>query len=259
MMPPALPEQFVHLHLHTEYSTLDGACRIDDVVKKAAKLGMPAVARTDHGDLFALGDGLIVLSGCLNSEVNESIRAGQLDHARHIVQKFHQRWGEDYYLEIHDHVSGEVAEMQRTCSAHLLEWADEFGIKPVAANDVHFLNRDDHEAHDVLICIGTGKMVHDEKRMHYSDEVYFKTPKEMIKLFRHVPQALWSTLEIAEKCDLKIKLDSSSSEKYPQFESPDGSPRGDYFRRLCREGLKRRYGARADTPELQDRLNYEMD
>ncbi len=341
-MPAALPDQFVHLHLHTEYSTLDGACRIDDIVKKAAKLGMPAVAMTDHGnlygaidfyiackkakvkpiigcelyvcgegvakehraevpgkknnyhltvlaknevgfrnltkivsrahldgvyykprtdheDLFAHGDGLIVLSGCLNSEVNESIRGGQLDHARHIVQKFHARWGEDYYLEIHDHVSGDFAEAQRACGAQLLEWADEFGIKPVAANDVHFLNRDDHEAHDVLICIGTGKMVHDEKRMHYSEEVYFKTPKEMIKLFKHCPQALWSTLEIADKCNLEIKLDSSSSEKYPQFESPDGTPRGDYFRRLCREGLVKRFGERAETPELQERLNYEMD
>jgi DNA polymerase-3 subunit alpha len=341
-MPAGLPEQFVHLHLHTEYSTLDGACRIEDVVKKAAKLGMPAVAMTDHGnlfgaidfyiackkakvkpiigcelyvcgegvkkehraevpgkknnyhltvlakneegfrnltklvsrahldgqyykprtdheDLFAFGDGLIVLSGCLNSEVNESLRGGQVDHARHIVQKFHQRWGEDYYLEIHDHVSGEVAEMQRACSAQLLEWADEFGIKPVAANDVHFLNRDDHAAHDVLICIGTGRMVFDEKRMHYSEEVYFKTPKEMIRLFKHCPQALWSTLEIADKCNLEIKLDPSSSEKYPQFEAPDGSPRGDYFRRMCREGLVKRFGGRAETAELQDRLNYEMD
>lgn len=341
-MRAALPDQFVHLHLHTEYSTLDGACRIDDIVKKAAKLGMPAVAMTDHGnlfgaidfyqaakkagvkpiigcelyvcgegvkkshraevpgkknnyhltvlaknetgfrnltkivsaahldgqyykprtdheDLFAHGDGLIVLSGCLNGEVNESIRGGQIDHAKHLVGKFKERWGEDYYLEMHNHVSGEVAEIQQKCNAQLLEWADQFGIKPVAANDVHFLNRDDHESHDVMICIGTGKMVFDEKRMRYSEEVYFKTPKEMIKLFKHVPQALWSTLEIAEKCDLKIKLDSSSSEKYPQFESPDGSPRGEYFRRLCREGLQQRYGARADTDELQQRLDYEMD
>lgn len=341
-MPADLPEQFVHLHLHTEFSTLDGACRIDDVVKKAAKLGMPAVAMTDHGNLygaidfyqaakkagvkpiigcelyvcgegvkkthraevpgkknnyhltvlakdevgfrnltkivseahlegqyykprtdhdslFAHGDGLIVLSGCLNGEVNESIRAGQVDHAKHLVGKFRERWGEDYYLEIHDHVSGEVAEMQRRCTGQLLEWSREFGIRPVAANDVHFLNRDDHQAHDVLICIGTGKMVLDEKRMRYSEEVYFKTPKEMIKLFRHTPQALWSTLEIAEKVDLKIQLDSSSSEKYPQFESPDGSPRGEYFRRMCREGLEVRYGALASSAELQDRLNYEMD
>ncbi len=341
-MATSLPEQFVHLHLHTEYSTLDGACRIDDVVKKAAKLGMPAVAVTDHGNLFgaidfylacrkakikpiigcelyvcgegvkkshraevpgkknnyhltvlaknevgfknltkivseahleghyykprtdheslfAHGDGLIVLSGCLNGEVNESIRGGQIDHARHLVQKFHERWGEDYYLELHDHLTGEVAEMQRKCNAQLLEWADELGIKPVAANDVHFLDRDDHEAHDVLICIGTGKMVFDEKRMHYSEEVYFKTPKEMIKLFKHCPQALLSTLEIAEKCNLEIKLDPSSSDKYPQFESPDGTPRADYFRRICREGLRKRFGERAESEELQSRLNYEMD
>jgi DNA polymerase III subunit alpha len=340
-MPAGLPEQFVHLHLHTEYSTLDGACRIDDVVKKAAKLGMPAVAMTDHGnlygaidfyqaakkagvkpilgcelyvcgegvskshraevpgkrnnyhltvlakdetgfrnltkivsaahlegqyyrprtdheDLFAHGDGLIVLSGCLNGEVNESIRAGQVDRAKHLVGKFCERWGEDYYLELQNHISGDVAEKQQTCNAQLLEWADEFGIKPVAANDVHFLNRDDHEAHDVMICIGTGKMVFDEKRMRYSEEVYFKTPKEMIKLFRHVPQALWSTLEIADQCNVEIKLDASSSDKYPQFESPDGTPREAFFRKLCREGLRQRFGASADEPELRDRLEYEM-
>jgi len=151
-----------------------------------------------------------------------------------------------------------VAEMQQNCNAQLLEWADEFGIKPVAANDVHFLNRDDHEAHDVMICIGTGKMVFDEKRMRYSEEVYFKTPKEMIKLFKHVPQALWSTLEIADKCDLAIKLDASGSDKYPQFESPDGTPREAYFRRICHEGLRKRFGARADEPALRDRLEYEM-
>ncbi len=341
-MAASLPDQFVHLHLHTEYSPLDGACRIDDVIARAAKLGMPAVAMTDHGNLygaidfyqaakkagvkpiigcelyvcgegvakshraevtgkknnyhltvlakneqgfnnltklvseahlegqyykprtdheslFAMGDGLIVLSGCLNGEVNESIRGGQLDHARRMVQKFHDRWKDDYYLEMHDHVSGDVATAQRLCNAQLLQWADEFKIKPVAANDVHFLTRDDHEAHDVMICIGTGKMVFDEKRMRYSEEVYFKTAKEMGKLFKSTPQALWSTLEIAEKCDLTIKLDASSSEKYPQFESPDGTPRGDYFRRLCREGLEKRYGATAHTAELQDRLNYEMD
>lgn len=339
MATAELPETFVHLHVHTEYSLLDGAARIKDLVKKAKKLGMPAVAITDHGNLYGCIDfyqaakkegikpiigcelyvaprekelrkevpgfknnyhltvlakdakgfsnlmkivtrahldgqyykprtdrkdleeyreGLIVLSGCLNSEVNEFIRAGRLDLARQTIEWYKERWGDDYYLEIHDHVNGEVAEMQRRCAAQLLEWSREYGIKPVAANDVHFLDRSDHEAHDVMICIGTGSMVFDEKRMHYPEEVYFKTPKEMNRLFKDVPQALWSTLEIADKCDLTIKLDSTSSEKYPQFDSPDGSPRAEYFRRICQEGLRRRFKERASDPELQKRLEYEM-
>lgn len=339
MAAPALPDSFVHLHVHTEYSLLDGAVRIDDLIAKAVKLKMPAVAMTDHGNLYGCidfyqaakkakikpiigcelyvapkekelrkevpgfknnyhltvlaknelgfqnlskivsrahldgqyykprtdrhdletyGEGLIVLSGCLNSEINESIRAGQLDHARSTLEWFKDRWGDDFYLELHDHINGDVAEAQRKCTVQLLEWSKEYNIKPVAANDVHFLDRTDHAAHDVMICIGTGKMVFDENRMKYSEEVYFKTPKEMHKLFKHVPQALWSTIEIADKVDINIKLDSTSSEKYPQFDSPDGSPREEYFQRICREGLEVRFGGRAKEAELQDRLNYEM-
>ena len=340
MAVTALPDSFVHLHVHTEYSLLDGAVRIDDLIAKAVKLKMPAVAMTDHGNLYgcidfyqackkakikpiigcelyvaprekelrkevpgfknnyhltvlaknavgfqnlsklvsrahldgqyykprtdrkdleSYGEGLIILSGCLNSEINESIRAGQLDHARSTLEWFKERWGDDFYLELHDHINGDVAEAQRKCTVQLLEWSREYNIKPVAANDVHFLDRTDHAAHDVMICIGTGKMVFDENRMKYSEEVYFKTPKEMIKLFKDVPGALWSTLEIADKVDIEIKLDATSSEKYPQFDAPDGSPREEYFQRLCRDGLEVRFGGRAATEELQTRLNYEME
>ncbi|MES2709317.1 MAG: DNA polymerase III subunit alpha [Verrucomicrobiota bacterium] len=339
MAAPTLPDSFVHLHVHTEYSLLDGAVRIDELIAKAVKLKMPAVAMTDHGNLYGCIDfyqaakkakikpiigcelyvapkekelrkevpgfknnyhltvlaknetgfknlskivsrahldgqyykprtdrrdledyseGLIVLSGCLNSEINESIRGGQLDHARSTLEWFKERWADDFYLELHDHINGDVAEAQRKCTVQLLEWAKEYNIKPVAANDVHFLDRTDHGAHDVMICIGTGKMVFDENRMKYSEEVYFKTPKEMHKLFKHVPQALWSTLEIADKVDLTIKLDSTSSEKYPQFDAPDGSPREEFFRRQCKAGLEVRFGEKANEPDMQERLEYEM-
>ena len=340
MATPVLPDSFVHLHVHTEYSLLDGAVRIDELIAKAVKLKMPAVAMTDHGNLYGCidfyqaakkakikpiigcelyvaprekelrkeipgfknnyhltvlaknatgfqnlskivsrahldgqfhkprtdradletyGEGLIVLSGCIHSEINQSILSGQLDHARATVAWFKERWGPDFYLELHDHLHGDIAESQRKCSHQLLQWAQEFDIKPVAANDVHFLDRSDHAAHDVLICIGTGAKVFDENRLKYSEEVYFKTPKEMSKLFKHLPQALWSTLEIADKVDLTIKLDATSSEKYPQFESPDGSPREAYFQDLCRQGLEVRFGPRAHEPELQQRLDYEME
>lgn len=150
---------------------------------------------------------------------------------------------------------------QHKCTEQLVKFADEFGLKLVAANDVHFLNKPDHEAHDAMICIGTGKMLLDENRMRYSPEVYFKTPKEMRKLFKHIPGACDHTLEIAERCNFEMVLDSTSSEKYPQYESPvPDLSRNEYFRKLCNEGLVMRYGEeRATTDEeLKTRLEYEL-
>ena len=112
----------------------------------------------------------------------------------------------------------------------------------------------------MLICIGTGKLVFDENRMHYSPEVYFKTAEEMRELFADLPEACDATLEIAERCNVTLNLDATSSEKYPNFESPDGSPVEDYLRKLCYEGLAERYGeGRANSDkELQERLDYEI-
>ncbi len=331
-----MSDSFVHLHLHTEYSLLDGMIRTKDLTKRAKQLGMPAVAMTDHGNLFGaiefyidakkagvkpiigcevylapekkdlrkeipgrknsshltllamnetgysnlvklvsrahldgfyynprtdkedlvtFNEGLICLSGCLNGEVNEFIQQEQIEKARESVAWFRELFGDRYYLELHDH----GMEAQQKCTRQLLEFAREFGIKPVAANDVHFLDRDDHEAHDVMICIGTGHMKMDLNRMNYSTEVYFKTAEEMRRLFRDIPGACDTTLEIAERCDLTLTLDASSTEKYPQFGSPDGSPRDEYFRRICWEGLEKRYGERAQTDaELRSRLEYEI-
>src|SRR5438067_749070 len=129
-------ESFVHLHLHTDYSMLDGAVRIPDVMKKAVEFGMPAVAITDHGNLYG---------------------------------------AVEFYQELHNH----GIEAQEKCNRALINYSREFGLPLVAANDVHFLTRQEHEAHDVMICIGTGAMVHDEKRMHYVPELYFKSADEM--------------------------------------------------------------------------------
>ncbi|MGI8603871.1 MAG: DNA polymerase III subunit alpha [Verrucomicrobiales bacterium] len=332
-----MPDSFVHLHLHTEYSLLDGMVRSKDLMKRAKKLGMPAVAMTDHGNLFGAIDfyqnaekaglkpiigceiylaagsmhekreipgrktnthltllasseqgysnlvklvsrahlegfyykprvdkaclaefsrDLICLSGCLNSEINEFIQQDQPDIARRSLGEFREIFGaENFYLELHDH----GLEAQAKCNRQLLSFAREFGLRSVAANDVHFLHPDDHDAHDVMICIGTGRLKLDLNRMNYSPEVYLKTPQEMRRLFAEVPEACDATLEIAERCNLKLKLDPASTEKYPQFGSPDGTPRNDYFRRICREGLERRYGERAHTDEeLRHRLEFEM-
>ena len=332
-------KSFVHLHLHTEYSTLDGAVRCKEVIKKAVEFGMPAVAMTDHGNLFGaiefyeaaraagvkpiLGceiylapesmahkkeipgrkrathltllaennkgwknlvkmvtvghldglyygkprvdreimreyaEGLICLSGCISGPVNEWLRADDPQKARETMGELRDIFGaENLYVEIHDH----GLEMQQKVKPQLLEIAREMNLKPVVANDVHFLTRDDHEAHDVMICIGTGKLVFDENRMRYSPEVYFKSAEEMRTLFADIPEACDATLEIAERCNVELSLDATSSDKYPNFESPDGSCREEYLRRLCFEGLVERYGKeRAESDkELKDRLEYEI-
>jgi len=341
---PADP--FIHLHLHTEYSLLDGAVRIGDLMKKAERLKMPAVAMTDHGNIFgaiefyqaakkagikpiigceayltppgvkmtekksdpvaaggkqkkrrnshltllaadntgyenlmklvSMGHlegmyykpridketlaehsaGLICLSGCINGEVNQFILNEDPDRARRSIGEFLDIFGrERLFLEVHDH----GMEEQAICTRQMVEFGKEFDLGLVAANDVHFLNKTDHDAHDIMICIGTGATLLDENRMHYSPEVYMKTTAEMTKLFKDIPEAIRNTLEIADMCNVEIHLDSTSSEKYPQFESPDGSPREAYFRKVCFEGLEWRYAERANTDEeLRKRLDYEI-
>ena len=333
-----MSDSFVHLHLHTEYSLLDGMARTKEVANKAKELGMPAVAMTDHGNLFgaiefyqnckkagvkpifgceiylapgnmedkkeipgrkrachmtllaetdegwsnlqklvSLGHleglyhgkprvdrealrryskGVICLTGCISGPVNEWLLLGDEGKARETMTELVEIYGkENLYVEIHDH----GLEPQRKVTPGLLKLAKEFGLKPVAANDVHFLNPSDHEAHDVMICIGTGRLLIDENRMRYTPEVYFKTAAEMRELFAEIPGACDATLEIAERCNVSLKLDPTSSEKYPQFGTPDGSPREEYLMRVCQEGLVKRYGEeRAAEAEIQERLEYEV-
>ncbi|NNM29838.1 MAG: DNA polymerase III subunit alpha, partial [Akkermansiaceae bacterium] len=334
-----MADSFVHLHLHTEYSTLDGAVRCKDVVKRAKELGMPAVAMTDHGNLFgaiefyeaalaagvkpilgceiylapeslqdkkdvpgrkrathltllaadnrgwenlvqlvtkghlegqyygkprvdrdelrAHAEGIICLSGCISGPVNEWLLKGETARARETMEELRDIFGPDnLYVEIQDH----GLEAQQQVKPLLLEMAREMNLKPVAANDVHFLRREDHDAHDVMICIGTGRLVFDENRMRYPAEVYFKDAAEMRALFADIPGACDATLEIAERCNVTLSLDATSSDKYPNFQAPDGSCREEYLKRLCFEGLEKRYGperARNDA-ELRDRLEYEI-
>ncbi|MFM2170362.1 MAG: polymerase subunit alpha [Verrucomicrobiota bacterium] len=333
-----MSDSFVHLHLHTEYSTLDGMTRAADVAKRAAELGMPAVAMTDHGNMFGaiefyqackkagvkpilgceiylcptvkeekkeipgrkrnchmtllaetnegwqnltklvtvghlegmyygkprvdrddlrkFAQGIICLTGCISGPLNEWLLAGDRSKAAETLTELMDIFGkENVYVELHNHSLGP----QLQVLPQLVELAREFGLKTVAANDVHFLHRNDHEAHDALICIGTGKQLIDENRMRYTPEVYFKTAGEMREIFADLPEACDATLEIAERCNVTLKLDPSSSEKYPQFGTPDGSPREEYFRKLCFEGLERRYGSeKAADPEVVERLDYEI-
>src|ERR1700736_2581545 len=329
-----MSDSFVHLHLHTEYSLLDGAVRIPDLMQKAVVYGMPAVAITDHGNMYgaiefyqaakkagvkpivgceaymaagSMSDkgansareaafhftllaknaegynnlvklvsaahldgfhykpridkellahhrsGLIGLSGCLKGEINMAIQAGDLKKAQKVAGEFAEIFGkENFYLELHDH----GIEAQHLCNRALLDIGKRLGLPVVAANDVHFLERSHHEAHDVLICIGTDAMVHDERRMHYPTEVYFKSAEEMRAVFSEVPNALTNTLPVAEQCAPKLDFGISN---YPAYNPPEGTTRERYLRELCYEGLRERYGERAETDsELRQRLDYEL-
>ncbi len=234
-----------------------GFQNLSKIVSQAHLEGFYYKPRTDKEFLAQHSEGLICLSGCINGEINQFIQDDMLEEARQSLGEFVDIFGKDrFFLELHDH----GMEAQHKCTQQHLKFAKEFGLKVVAANDVHFLNKTDHESHEVLICIGTNKLLLDENRMKYSPDVYFKDAEEMRALFKEIPEAVTNTLLVAEMCDLELTLDATSTEKYPQFDSPDGSPRGDYFRKVCHEGLVNRYGEEqvAEDKELTERLDYEI-
>ena len=245
-------------HLTLLAATNEGWANLSKLITKGHLDGLyHGKPRVDREALRQYASGLICLSGCISGPVNEWLLAGDVDKARETLVELCEIFGRDNtYVEIHNH----DLEPERRVTPGLLQLAGELGLKAVAANDVHFLKPTDHEAHDVMLCIGTGHLLIDENRMRYSPELYFKTAEEMRALFADVPGACDATLEIAERCNVTLKLDATSSEKYPVFGTPDGSPREEYFMKVCREGLVRRYGeARADDPELAARLTYEVD
>ncbi len=314
--------EFVHLHLHTEYSLLDGACRLDRLVKKAHELKFPAMAITDHGNLYgaidfyqaaskegikpiigcevyvapgsrfekksssggrdvynhlvllakdeigyknliklvtaanlegyyykpridkeilaAQKEGLIVLSGCLASEIPELIQKDQLPRARDTVDWFKQTFGtENFYFELQNHGLPEQAKVNR----QLIEWSKEFGVKLVASNDVHYVEKSHSKAHDCLICIGTQTLLSDTKRMKYPvEQFYVRSAEEMQARFAEIPEAVKNTLEVAEKCSLQITFGKLH---YPVFTPPEHFTREGYLRQLLAEGLYVRFGLRA--------------
>ncbi len=320
---------FVHLHLHTEYSLLDGACRVDKLIEKAHELKFPALAITDHGAMHGVIDfyqaarekgikpiigcevyvapgsrrdkktssggrdvyhhlgllakdatgyknliqlttaahlegyyykpridkeilakhkeGLIAMSGCLASEIPDWILKDQLNKARDVVDWFKQTLGpENFYLELQNHGIAEQAKVNQ----HLIQWAKEFGLKLVATNDVHYIEKSHSHAHDCLICIGTQTQLADTKRMRYEPEqFYLRTAEEMKARFADTPEAVKNTLEVAEKCNLEIEFGKLH---FPVFAPPEHFTREGYLRKLIAEGLFRRYTihARAEGKEF---------
>ncbi|MCR5743474.1 MAG: DNA polymerase III subunit alpha [Lachnospiraceae bacterium] len=322
---------FTNLHQHTEYSLLDGACKIKELVKRAKELGMDSLAITDHGNMYGVIDfykacqaegirpvigcevyvapgsrfdreagagderynhlillcenntgyhnlmkivskgytegfyyrprvdkellmqyheGLICLSACLAGEVARYLTKGMYDEAKKVALWYRDTFGEgNYFLELQDHGYSD----DRIVNAGLMRLHEETNIELVATNDVHYINAEDAEAHDVLICIQTGKKVDDEDRMRYEGgQFYLKSESEMRALFSYAPEAIDNTHKIAMRCDVQIDF---GHYKLPHFPVPEGYTSVTYLRKLCEDGLKKRYEV---TPELRQRLEYEL-
>jgi DNA polymerase III subunit alpha len=333
---------FVGLHMHSDYSLLDGASQLPNLVDRAVELGMPAIALTDHGVMYGAielikvcrarnvkpiignemyvinGDftqqkryqkfhqvvlakntqgyrnlvklttvshlegfqgrgifarpcinkeyiekykeGLIVTSGCLGGEVPQAIMAGRADAARKVAKWYKERFGEDYYLEIQDHGLKE----DRVVNVEIVRIARELDIKLIATNDSHFVSCFDVEAHDALLCIQTGQLIREDKRMRYSGNEYLKSAEEMAQLFRdHLPddviaESIANTLEVADKIQPYNIL---GEPQIPAFPIPVGHTPATFVEEISREGLKerlkvQRYG---DIESVyQERLDFEL-
>ncbi len=325
---------FTHLHVHTEFSLLDGFCRIDGLAKRVRELGQDAVAITDHGVMYGAVDfyrackkegvkpiigcevyvapadrdrfgrvhdldgesrhlvllcknqegyqnlsylvsmafiegfyvkprvdmellrahsgGLIALSACLAGEIPKRILQGRYDAAKSYALEMRDIFGEgNFYLELQDHGIRDQAAVNQA----LLKIHEETGIPLVCTNDCHYLTPQDAEAHDVLLCIQTGKMVDDENRMRYEPRnFYVRSTEEMEALFSQYPDAIANTERIAAACNLEFTFG-----KYhlPRFDVPEGETAQSYIRRLCEEGFAEKY--RGEKPEYHNQLDYELD
>ncbi len=329
---------FVHLHLHTEYSLLDGATRIDKVFKSAKEKGMTALAITDHGNMFGtlsfakaakkagiqgiIGcelyacddykdksgrentdhlillcknkkgyknlikldsiayvdgfhykpridykllsehtEGLVCLSACLAGRVQKRLLHNDYEGAKQVALMLKGMFGEDFYLEIQDH----GLEEQKYINPMLIKLSKETGIQLVATNDVHYIEKEDAEIQDVVMCISTKSTIDDPKRLRmHTSEMYLKSPEEMYDLFSYIPEALENTVKIAEKCseepvfNLNDKAEPIRDDSLiPGYVPEDGSTPYEYLRRLGEEGLKKKYAE--ITPEIKERFEYELD
>ncbi len=320
---------FAHLHCHSEYSMLDGASRIGDLISLAKEQNMPGLALTDHGVMYGAvkfykeaksagikpvlgcevyvaadrhdrsrasyyhltllartaegyknlmklstagylegfyrkprvdmellrkhGKGLICLSGCLSAEVPTRILEGRPDEARRLLLEYVEVF-DSVYIELQDHGIPE----QKRVNEGLLKLHKETGIDPVATNDSHYTARSDARMHDVLLCIGTGKFHADPKRMKFSgEEFYVKPVEEMARIFPDYPEALTNTGKVIETVeDVGIELGKT---RLPNFPKPKGYTAKQYLRELCERGLVTRYGERAKTAEVRQRLDFELE
>jgi DNA polymerase III subunit alpha len=331
---------FCHLHVHTQYSILDGAASIPELLKKAIEDGMRAVAITDHGNMFGIKEfhneatrrgikpilgceayialrerhskkdknqdgyahvvllaknhkgylnlitmislgwtegfyykpridrellekyheGIICLSACLGGEIPQAIMHRTAEEAEKIAREYQRIFGEDFYLELMRHRTDDpgmnklVFDDQVFVNRTLLELGRKLGIKCVATNDVHFVDMEDAEAHDHLICLNTGKDLNDPTRMRYTRQEWFKTQEEMKEVFSDLPEVLNNTLEVARKVE---RYELNSKPVMPYFTLPEGFDSEDeYLKHITFEGAKKRYPE--ITEEVRERIDFEL-
>ena len=323
---------FTHLHVHTEYSLLDGSNKINEYVSRVKELGMKSAAITDHGVMFGCIDfykaakaagikpiigcevyvapgsrfdkekgkeedryyhlvllaetqegyqnlikivsygfvdgfyykprvdmelleqyheGIIALSACLAGEVARNLARGFYEEGKEAAIRYEKIFGKgNFFLELQDHGIPE----QRQVNHELIRMSRETGIELVATNDVHYTYSSDAEAHDILLCVQTGKSLKDENRMRYEGgQYYVKSEEEMRRLFPYAPEAIENTGKIAERCNVEIEFGVT---KLPRFDVPAGYTAWEYLNKLCFEGLDKRYTDNKE--ELRNRLNYEL-
>ena len=323
---------FTHLHVHTEYSLLDGSNKIKEYVKRLKELGMDSGAITDHGVMFGVIDfykeakaqgikpilgcevyvapnsrfdkevtggedryyhlvllaennqgysnlmkivsrgftegyyykprvdmevlnqfheGIICLSACLAGEVQRDISKGLYDEAKKAALRYEACFGKgNYFLELQDHGIPE----QKTVNAALVRMSKELDIPLVATNDIHYTYAEDAQAHDILLCIQTSKLVTDTNRMRYEGgQYYVKSELEMRQLFPYAQEALDNTARIADRCNVEIEFGVT---KLPKFDVPEGDDSWSYLNKLCFDGLAERYPD--DDGKLADKLHYEL-
>lgn len=220
------------------------------IVTKASIDGFYYKPRTDHDFLKKHSEGLIALSACLGGEIPSSILENNMGKARETALFYKEIFKDGFYLELQDHGIKE----QLMVNEELIKMSRELNIPLVATNDVHYIRKEDAKAHDVLLCIQTGKTLNDESRMRFpTDEFYLKSPEEMYELFSYIPEALENTVSIANECNFDYEFHKS---KLPEFPLPDGTDHFEYLKDLCCKGLKERYSDISD--ELTGRLEYEL-
>ncbi|MBN2258515.1 MAG: DNA polymerase III subunit alpha [Anaerolineaceae bacterium] len=324
---------FVHLHVHSTYSLLDGFSDLTKLVQRVKELGMPAVALTDHGTMFGAiefykvaknagvkpiigleaylamrgmhdkdpkadkqshhllllaenekgyrnllaiasaaqldgfyyfpridheylathAEGLIATTGCLAAEIPRLIFQNGKEAAQKKIDWYYEVFGPDrFFFELQAHDIRELELVNQT----LIELAPHYQAKFIATNDVHYINPEDARLQDILLAIQTGSPLTDQKRFRMTDDSYYlRTPEEMSALFAEIPETVTNTLMIAERCNVDL---SRKGYHLPTFPLPEGVTADVYLRQLCEEGVKKRYGERANEPKIRERLDYEL-
>lgn len=247
--PGISDDRYYHLILLAENNT--GYANLMKIVSKGFVDGFYYKPRVDYEVLEEYSEGIICLSACLAGEVQKLLARNLYEEACKAALKYEAIFGKgNYFLELQDH----GIPTQKLVNRLLVRMSRELNIELVATNDVHYTYEDDAEAHDILLCIQTGKKVNDEDRMRYEGgQYYLKSEEEMRELFSYAPQALDNTHKIAKRCNVEIEFGVT---KLPKYDVPEGFTSESYLEHLCMEGLVKRYGERA--AELEERLDYEL-